>query len=48
MNDKTNGSKPVGYGHDAKGAAGGPTKGDGKPGVAHTVSADKVAGKTMA
>jgi len=33
MNDKTNGSKPMGYGHDAKGAAGGVNKGKGKPGV---------------
>ena len=29
--------KPVGYGHDNKGAAGGATIGGGKPGVAHTV-----------
>ena len=28
--------KPVGYGHDNKGAAGGPAYGEGKPGVAHT------------
>ena len=42
---KTNGSTPGGYGHDAKGAAGGSTKGDGKPGVAHTAPADKVAGE---
>ncbi|MGA3306773.1 MAG: 2Fe-2S iron-sulfur cluster-binding protein, partial [Stellaceae bacterium] len=40
-----NGQKPVGYGHDRKGAAGGPAYGDGKPGVAHTAPADKVAGK---
>jgi formate dehydrogenase major subunit len=40
-----NESKPVGYGHDAKGAAGGSTKGDGKPGVAHTAPADKVTGE---
>src|ERR1043166_2752789 len=37
--------RPVGYGHDAKGAAGGGTKGDGKPGVAHTAPADTVAGE---
>jgi formate dehydrogenase major subunit len=37
--------QPVGYGHDKKGAAGGPAYGDGKPGVAHTAPADKVAGK---
>src|ERR1043165_7161982 len=52
MNDKTNGSKPMGYGHDAKGAAGGFNKGEGKPGVAHTAPVDKVAaegkgGKTI-
>ena len=41
MNDKT----PVGYGHDSKGAAGGSTKGEGKPGVAHTAPADKVVGE---
>ncbi len=41
----TNGKEPAGYGHDAKGAAGGTTKGDGKPGVAHTAPADKVAGE---
>ena len=34
-------SKPVGYGHDHKGAAGGAAVGDGKPGVAHTAPADK-------
>src|ERR1700684_740985 len=39
------GQKPAGYGHDKKGAAGGQTYGDGKPGVAHTAPADKVAGK---
>src|SRR6476619_5752094 len=38
-------SKPVGYGHDQKGAAGGGSVGDGKPGVAHTVAADKSAGE---
>src|SRR5579872_185698 len=37
--------KPVGYGHDNKGAAGGPAYGEGKPGVAHTAPADKSAGK---
>src|SRR5690242_157291 len=42
MNDTV---KPVGYGHDAKGAAGGKNKGEGKPGVAHTAPADKVAGE---
>src|SRR5665213_1746394 len=41
----SNGQKPGGYGHDKKGAAGGATYGDGKPGVAHTAPADKVAGK---
>src|SRR5436190_14296938 len=40
-----NGSKPVGYGHDRKGAAGGENLGAGKPGVAHTAPADAVAGK---
>jgi formate dehydrogenase major subunit len=39
-----NAQKPAGYGHDKKGDAGGGTVGDGKPAVAHTVSADKVAG----
>jgi formate dehydrogenase major subunit len=37
--------KPAGYGHDQKGAAGGTAIGGGKPGVAHTVAADKVAGE---
>src|SRR5262245_51241460 len=37
--------KPVGYGHDQKGAAGGAALGGGKPGVAHMVAADKVAGE---
>src|SRR5579883_2995807 len=37
--------KPAGYGHDKKGAAGGPATGDGKPGVAHTAPVDKVAGE---
>src|ERR1041384_2030192 len=41
MNDT---QKPAGYGHDEKGAAGGTAIGGGKPGVAHTVAADKVAG----
>ena len=40
MNDK-----PMGYGHDKKGAAGGENTGEGKPGVAHTAPADKVAGE---
>src|SRR5215212_11071877 len=40
--------KPVGYGHDDKGAAGGGTVGGGKPGVAHTVAADKSAGEGKA
>src|SRR5579862_5934719 len=39
-----NGQKPVGYGHDKKGAAGGTDYGQGKPGVAHTAPVDKVAG----
>ena len=43
-----NGQKPVGYGHDKKGAAGGSNDGDGKPGVAHTAPADKVAGSGQA
>ena len=42
---KTNGPTPVGYGHDAKGAAGGSTKGDGRPAVAHTAPADTVSGE---
>jgi formate dehydrogenase major subunit len=41
----TNGRKPAGYGHDSKGKAGGENLGTGKPGVAHTAPADKVAGK---
>src|SRR5246127_5324980 len=41
----TNGQKPVGYGHDNKGAAGGTDYGHGKPGVAHTGPVDKIAGK---
>jgi formate dehydrogenase major subunit len=40
--------KPAGYGHDQKGAAGGAAIGDGKPGVAHTVAADKSAGEGTA
>ena len=40
-----NGQKPVGYGHDQKGAAGGANYGDGKPGTAHTAPADQSAGK---
>src|ERR1700752_4642852 len=44
MNDKTNSAKPVGYGHDKKGAAGGDTKVEGRPNVAHTGPADKVQG----
>ncbi len=40
----SNGQKPVGYGHDQKGAAGGATYGAGRPGVAHTAPADKTAG----
>src|SRR3954470_23774217 len=36
---------PVGYGHDKQGAAGGDNKRDGKPGVAHTASVDKVEGQ---
>src|SRR5436190_1453674 len=45
MKDKTNGAKPAGYGHDKKGAAGGDTKVEGWPNVAHTGPADKVQGK---
>src|ERR687889_2067800 len=37
--------KPVGYGHDNKGAAGGTNKNAGKPGVAHTAPMDKSAGQ---
>src|SRR3989440_6651230 len=37
--------EPVGYGHDAKGAAGGDTKVEGRPNVAHTGPADQVQGK---
>src|SRR5689334_6178600 len=42
MNDTT---KPVGYGHDKKGAAGGDTNVEGRPNVAHTGPADEVQGK---
>src|SRR3954447_25736276 len=41
----SNANKPVGYGHDRKGAAGGDNLGAGKPGVAHTAPADAVAGE---
>src|SRR6476661_5561725 len=41
----TNGSGPMGYGHDAKGAAGGDNKNDGRPNVAHTAPVDRVQGK---
>src|SRR5256886_9086 len=37
--------EPVGYGHDKKGAAGGDTKVEGRPNVAHTGPADKVQGE---
>src|SRR3954471_20916699 len=37
--------EPVGSGHDAKGAAGGHTKVEGRPNVAHTSPADKVQGE---
>src|SRR5213080_4003919 len=36
--------EPIGYGHDKKGAAGGDTKVEGRPNVAHTGPADKVQG----
>ncbi|BAT60406.1 putative formate dehydrogenase [Variibacter gotjawalensis] len=36
--------KPMGYGHDKKGAAGGENTGDGKPHVDHSAPVDKVAG----
>ena len=45
MNDT---KKPVGYGHDNTGGAGGGNVGGGKPGVAHTVAADKSAGEGKA
>src|SRR3954467_7621102 len=41
-------SKPAGYGHDNKGAGGGTSIGGGKPGVAHTVAQDKIAGEGKA
>ena len=41
----TDTKKPVGYGHDNKGAAGGDNKNAGKPGVAHTAPMDKSAGQ---
>ena len=41
----TNGQKPGGYGHDKKGAALDDAIGGGKPGVAHTVAADKSIGQ---
>src|SRR5215210_6298548 len=37
--------EPVGYGHDRKGAAGGHTKVEGRPNVAHTGPANKVQGE---
>ena len=37
--------KPVGYGHDNKGAAGGETKHAGKPGATHSGPIDSVEGK---
>jgi formate dehydrogenase major subunit len=37
--------QPVGYGHDAKGAAGGENKGGGRPNVAHTTAQDKIVGE---
>src|SRR3954468_19720055 len=40
--------KPVGYGHDNKGAALDGAIGGGKPGVAHTVAQDKSAGEGQA
>src|SRR5690348_11757788 len=41
----TDTKKPVGYGHDNKGAAQGGAVGKGKPGVAHTAPADKPSGQ---
>jgi formate dehydrogenase major subunit len=41
-------NKAAGYGHDNKGVAGGDSVGGGKPGVAHTVAADKSAGEGKA
>jgi formate dehydrogenase major subunit len=47
VSDMTNPSdqKPMGYGHDKKGAAGGANAGEGKPHVDHSAPVDKVAGK---
>src|SRR5215211_3688045 len=36
--------KPVGYGHDAKGAAGGATKGEGRPNVNFDATTDRGSG----
>jgi formate dehydrogenase major subunit len=44
----TDTQKPAGYGHDQKGAAIDGAVGGGKPGVAHTVAADKSAGEGKA
>src|SRR6478609_5051160 len=41
-------SKPAGYGHDHKGTVTDGAVGGGKPGVAHTVAADKSAGEGKA
>jgi formate dehydrogenase major subunit len=41
----TDAKKPAGYGHDNKGAALTDAVGGGKPAVAHTAAADKVAGR---
>src|SRR5207253_9528512 len=43
-NGKTS-NQAVGYGHNKKGAAGGDTKVEGRPNVAHTGPADKVQGE---
>src|ERR1700733_13068659 len=43
-----NGQKPVGYDHDKKGAAGGTNDGDGKPGLANSAPAGKLAGSGQA
>jgi len=43
----SNGSKPAGYGHDQKGAAGGPALGGGKSGLAHTAPVDQSAGQAQ-
>jgi formate dehydrogenase major subunit len=40
----SNDKPPLGYGHDAKGAAGGENKDGGRPNVAHTAPVDKVVG----